>query len=504
MRPPRHVTRRLLAGLAVLAAPFLRALGEAVAPAIESVYPAGGRVGTEFPIEVSGTWPEWPVAVRAAVDGVTVSPGPRPGAFQVRVAASAPAGPTLLRFFTAGGAGDPVQFVLSDTPEILEPEEGQENAAAPIVRSLPATLNGRLRDPDEVDAWLFPVASPTQISVTMAALSLDVPLVATLTLLDGEGQTVTVSADAPGRDPSLTAALNRPGLYRLLVGFRSGMAANAEAGLISLAGADAIYRVTLRGESIIETPEDPTNNLGPLDPNILRPETAASQYDLPVSIRGFISPAGDRDRYGFTARALERFDIGLATARIGSPLNGLIEIADGSGEILASAIGPDASLSWVAPNDGEYVVWVSEVAGGGGSACLYDLEIGAPEPELNAGVNTHTLRLPPGASTNLTLAVVVPLDYGALMTVSAEGLPPGVSVTAGPLAPGLHSTTPTLIIASDTPPTNCPIRLTVFAADPTRPQTVPARATIQGRHAPPDGLLINHTDQIWLTILPPE
>ena len=130
MRPPRHVTRRLLAGLAVLAAPFLRALGEAVAPAIESVYPAGGRVGTEFPIEVSGTWPEWPVAVRAAVDGVTVSPGPRPGAFQVRVAASAPAGPTLLRFFTAGGAGDPVQFVLSDTPEILEPEEGQENAAA--------------------------------------------------------------------------------------------------------------------------------------------------------------------------------------------------------------------------------------------------------------------------------------------------------------------------------------------------------------------------------------
>lgn len=491
-----------LAGLALHAGVLLRAQAEALPPVIESVYPAGGRIGTDFPVQVRGAWPDWPVAVRAVVQGVTVTPGADPGNFQVRVEANTPVGPTLLRFFTAGGASDPVQFVISDTAEILEPDDAPAASSTVIVRLLPATLNGRLMASDELDAWLFPVTAPTQISAKMAALSLDAPLRATLTLLDGQGQTVTVSADVPGRDPSLSAALNRPGLYRLQVGFRQSAVADGAAD--AAAGVDALYRVTLRGEAIIEIPPDPIEELGPLDPNILRPETSPNLFDLPVSIRGFVSPAGDRDRYGFTAGALQRYEIRLATASIGSPLNGLIEIADSTGDILASAAGPDAELTWVAPNDGEYVIWVSEVAGGGGTTSLYDLEISAPEPELNALISTHTLRLAPGSSTNLSLSVVVPPDFRTLMTVSAEGLPRGVAMTAGPLAPGLHSTTPTLTVAADAPPTNCPIRLTVFAADPRRPEIIPARAAIQGRHAPPDGLLVNRTDRLWLTVLPPE
>ncbi len=495
----RFVVILLLIGLGK---PACRITGAEQSPAVDFVYPAGGQVGSEFELRAPGRWPEWPPGVWTSSPDVRVTPSRSVGAFKVEIASEATVGPSLLRFFASGGADQPVQFVISDTPELVESEEGEASDGGVTVRTLPVTCNGRIMEEDEEDVWVLPITAPVQFSAELAARSLDSPLLATLVLTDETGQTVTMSEDVTSRDPVLSLALERAGVYSLRVSARD--IGGGETGDSFGAGPGALYRLRITTEVIVPVPVDDTNWLGPLSTNILRAPTSPNQFELPVSIRGFISPAGDQDRYLFNAKAEERFDISLATVSVGSPLNGQLELHDSEEALIEFVEGPEPYLSWVAPNDGQYVVWVSAAGGGGGGGQYYDLEISAPAPELSGLLDAHAIRLRAGSETNLFLALRRPSEFGTAITLQPDNLPKGVNVLARPIAGNEDRIPVTVRVAPEAKPANQPIRLTLFAADPSFPLFVSAKGQIRGRHAALDELLVNATEDIWLTILPRE
>lgn len=485
--------------LAVLLAGLAGAEGRAAAPSIEFLHPPGGQAGTTVEVHAAGAWPEWPVAVWAAAAGVTFESQAEPGHFRVRLAPETPAGPVLLRFHTPHGASPPVQFVVGRVPEITVTNEPGSTAGGRIVPSLPVTLNGRMTTSGETDTWLLPVSDPIRLSAVLRARSLDSPLEANLALFGPEGGTLTLSAEGPGRDPTLSAVLSRPGLYVLQVTERPG-GVTAGDGFARTGGGS--YRLKLRSEFLPAGPFEPV--AGPFDTDTvyLTPTRAVRWVDLPATIRGFINPPGDQDVYGFAARAQERFTFRLATTRVGSPLDGFLELLDEAGEVLVEARGPDPELAWVALNAGSYRVRVSDASSGGGAGHFYDLEMESPRPNLEARLETHTLQAGPGDTLPLRLTLRRPAGFGGVLTVGALDLPRGTSLTSAVLPPGLETVVLTLRVSTAAPPANQPFQIVLNTADPSFGAIAPAAAPIQGRYTPAGDLLINETDRIWLTVLP--
>src|SRR4029077_16617312 len=69
------------------------------------------------------------------------------------------------------------------------------------------------------------------------------------------------------------------------------------------------------------------------EPNNQTPD--AQELKWPVTINGRIDPAGDEDRFRFTARKGEKIEFRLRSAALGLPLDALLRIEDENGKQVA-------------------------------------------------------------------------------------------------------------------------------------------------------------------------
>jgi hypothetical protein len=481
-----------LGSLSVLRAAEL-ATTHLVPPRIAFHYPAGGRAGTRFELTVGGAWPAWPIQGQVLTPGILLEPTETEGRFQVVIAPDVPPGPVLLWFYNEQGAAAPRQFVVGTARELTE-NEALSAARGAAVPETPIALNGRLLAPDETDAWLLPVTRPVRLEARLRARQLDSPLIARLALLGGQTKPLLATNGTARTDPVLRAELKLPGLYTLHV------SAATNAGPAAF-GPAAVYRLELAAE-VIAPP--PTNGVvrKPLSTGILRPLVSRNVLDPPQTIRGFINPHGDVDVYGLETRALERHPLHLATGGE-PPFVARLKIVAADGATVVEETGAEIDLDWVTPETGRYRLEVSAADGGGNPGCVYQLSVGARAPHFEALIATNRFRLRPGGAAAFSLRVSRPPDNESVLTLSADGLPPGVRLDAVTLMPRMSVAPGRLSAAPDAAPVITSFRLNLLPLSDVLPTDFSVTGVVQGRHAPPGALLINETADFWLTLLPP-
>lgn len=506
----------LVAGLICLPPAF----GE---PAVDFLFPAGGQRGGAVAVAAGGHFPTWPVQIWTDAPGLAFLPSEAVGQFQVEIATNVAIGPHLVRFYDASGSSAPRLFMVGETPELNEPEAPEQAAGGIEVTRLPETVNGRLRQTGETDTWLLTLAAGTELRATVTAHVLDSPIAARLRLLDSSGRLLGESTNPPPQDPTLHCAINDAGKYRLQLSSAEAYVAEHPAFAPSDA---AVYRLTLgtaaastaivphaEGRVLVEgapLPDRPYRLLvreaPPTEtPGILRPDRPYPNLDLPCTITGAIYPVGNRDHYVFSAVGDELYHFRLQAGSLGSPLEPVLRVLDGTRQVLAESLpSPDPSLDWVAPSDGMYTLEVADAQNGGGVGYAYQLDVTAPEPNLTATTDEHTLRLRPGQSVVCALAIRRPENYQGLLSLAVVGLPAGVRAAPATIPPEARRATLRLTVAADAPSTNQPFHITLLDVTANPPRIVSARAPLRGKYAPTDDLALKDTDTFWLTVLPPE
>ncbi len=139
----------------------------------------------------------------------------------------------------------------------------------------------------------------------------------------------------------------------------------------------------------------------------------ATPLTWPCTVNGRIDTPGDRDVYRIRVAAQQKLQLRVMAQQLGSPLDAVLHIEDSSGRRLATAddvpqqdelppvvrpqtlpaTADDPRLEWVAPAEGEYLVVVEDLFGGGSPAHGYRLEIADERPDFQ-------LLVQPGGATS--------------------------------------------------------------------------------------------------------
>ncbi len=488
----------------------------AAAPEVAFLDPPGAPAGATLALRVAGRFSAWPTAVWCAEPGLSFLAGPAPGHFEVRVAADATPGPHWVRFWDASGASAPSLFVVGEGAEHTWPETGPVPDPPP---QPPVTLQGRLELATPIHAWPLNLPGPATARFEAAAMRLDSPGTVQLTLSDATGAVLGRSTNTPPADPVLECLVPRSGSCTLSVAVAGSGEAAGAADAVGPAG-PVFYRVAITTRSVeqaaalvppgiwLEGAPLPgaTSRVvlrempAPAEP-VLHPETLSPTAELSGTFGGFLNPAGDQDRFSFSAR---RQELRRFRGRVINEASGLwlvLRVLAPDGTVLAvSNPGLETALEWEAPAEGVFVLAVADAADSGGPDFAYELEATPPQPHLTARTPDHTLHLGPGERRVLAVQVQRPESFRRVLTLTVAGLPPAVQAHQVILAPDADSARFELLAAPDAPAFSGPLRLTVLDPAAAPPVTFPVLAPVVGRHAPPGGLWLNETDVLWLTV----
>lgn len=554
--------RHGVAALALLAAfSFACRVGAAV-PSLEHLHPVALQVGTTNPVAAIGKFDPWPPQVWMDAPGIVFKPETNSGKFSLEIAADTAVGPHLVRLFNEQGASGPRFLVVTQEPQAAEQEPNDEFTKPQRIENLPATLNGRLDKNGDVDSYAIALEAGQTLIASIEAYTLASPIDAVLRLLDSRGVEAAFNHD-DGRtlDPSLEFTAKAPGTYVLQV---FGFAFPATADVRFTGGNACVYRLHFsRGPTLRHTlplgvqrgARTPLRllawNVGAagarewefdasdLPPNCafatVRPPGFENALELPVSdgperterepndssaeanplevpgaVTGSIEKPGDEDRFLFTAKKGEQWVLEVQSASLGFPLDCWLKIEDPQGKELARAddgASADPRLEWAAPTDGSFVAAVGNVLHRGGGGCLFRLSATRPKPTLKAVVAANAFTIEPGTTNEVKLTVTRLHGFSAKLSASVQGLPDRVTMESVEVPDKSGDLTLKLIAATEARPFNGPFQIILTETE--TKQEHAAIAELVGstvNNGVPGGftkLLIESTDQLWLTVLPP-
>ena len=184
-------------------------------PYLETIFPLGGRRGTENTIAVTG-------ANLETVESI-----------QVSIGAETPTGEQSLRVRTPSGLATNVRsFAIGSWQEMVETEPNNTAGNANVVTT-PITLNGKIDKSGDVDRFSFEITEPQLLVFEVEALKLSSKLDALLTLYgkgkpiedseemawgDGEEQVLMVNDDAAtGADARIDWNFEEAGKYAIAI-----------------------------------------------------------------------------------------------------------------------------------------------------------------------------------------------------------------------------------------------------------------------------------------------
>ena len=380
------------------------------------------------------------------------------------------------------------------------------------------------------------------------------PSMACLRIVDSEGQVLAFNHDGSTLDPILGWTAPRDGTFIVQL---MGFAYPASSSVQFTGGEGCVYRLHLstapfakvvfplavqRGKtaevkvagwnlpeakiSLVATAGEGTNGLLELpetggaavrlsdfsehveqEPNEV---AAGSQLlEVPAGCSGRIGADGDEDRFRFTALKGRSYDIGLSSGRL-SPLDAWLRIENSAGKELARAddagSSRDPRLVWTAPSDGEHVIAVGEVTHRGGENFLYHLTIAEAVPMVSATASAASATVESGKTSELKVTVKFLHGFKAKLELQAKGLPAGLSAEPVEVPEKGGEVVVKLAALSEAAPGGQPLQLTLREIEGGREYPVVFALNSVGEdNGVPQGyaeLLINTTDQLWLTVLP--
>ncbi|MBO60855.1 MAG: hypothetical protein CMO63_02630 [Verrucomicrobiales bacterium] len=530
--------------------------GLAKPPAVTSIFPAGGKQGSEFELTAADSPETWPSAAWADHPGIKLEPlKEKKGTYKVRVAADTPAGPHLIRFYNADGASQPKLFFVGLVDEIPEKEPNDKLDGSQYLSDTPVVVNGRLGKNGDVDAFTLRANKGDWIVAQCHAYSLGSPVDAFLHLHDENGTKLAFAPDTQNIDPWLVYRAPKTGDYTLtfaglifpfnatarfhgslhtvyrmtistgpfarntfplgvrrgqktpvhLVGWGFGREQAARAAMVNPSGP---RDVTWVGEKNLSAPVPVVvgNLTGHRETEPNGAANTALSFEWPCAIHGRISFDDDEDRYLIAAKKGDKLRVRLRASEFNSSLDPVLRIEGEGGKQLArdDDSGPraDAALDWTVPADGQFVIAVSDLIRTGSESHFYRLEIDQPRPHLTATHTPDRLVVEAGKSVNATVTIGFADGFSGESAIVLKGLPEGVSVQTPATEKG-GAVDIKLVADDDAKGANVPLSILV-----TEPGTTTAQMSKSAIGADKAGgeRLINEVNHLWLTVKakPPE
>ncbi len=401
---------------------------------------------------------------------------PKDMAGRVTVAADAPLGLRYWRVWTAQGATSAQKFVVGDLPEVVEQEI--DGDPVPVEVKPPVTINGRIFPREDVDVWTFAAAKGQTYTCAVTAARLGSPLEARLEVQGPDGRRLAEKL-ADGGDPVLRFTAPADGHYAVRI-----QDVNAHGGQAY------VYRLTITADPYVDRVYPLGGNRGsrtkfetfgqalpaapielalpadaPLDyavrlnaggkltnPVVLDlddlPEYLEGQTKLPVAapaiLNGRIAKPGDVGTWDLILKKGEAVDIELRAGRLGSPLRGVLIVLDAASKELAraDAVGAgqvDPSLRFTPPADGTYRIRVEErFRHRGGLDFAYRLRVAPPSArrDFRLTLMTDVVSVDRGGKAVWKVTAERLGGFNEPITLTVEGLPPGVTAKPVTIAAG--------------------------------------------------------------------
>jgi hypothetical protein len=473
--------------VAVVALGMSVGIARAASPGLGSITPRGGQRGTTLVLSFNGTRLSDAKEVLFYESGfeVTKLGVANDGLVKatVKIAADCRLGEHAMRVRTASGMSELRTFWVGALPNIDE-KEPNSDFASPQKIPLNVTVNGVI-DNEDVDYFIFEAKKGQRVTAEIEGLrlanSLLDPYVA---IMDMKRFELASSDDTPllGQDAVASVVIPEHGkyvvqvrdsayggnggcFYRLHVGTFPRPLALLPAGgklgeevevrFIGDPAGEIKRKVKLpaayqekfglfaQDAGGISPSHNPFRlsefgNVIEVEPNHTHP-TATVVPELPMALNGIVSKEGEVDYFRFKAKKGQTFDVHCWARRLGSPLDSVMTISYFNGGAIASnddAFGPDSFIRFTAPQDGEYVISITDHLGKGGPTYFYRVEFTPVKPRLTLSIpkvalysqERQTIVVPRG-NRYATLVQAARADFGGEILVGAENLPKGLKLT---------------------------------------------------------------------------
>jgi hypothetical protein len=178
---------------------------------------------------------------------------------------------------------------------------------------------------------------------------------------------------------------------------------------------------------------------------------AAVPGAAPGAFNGVVAKPGEVDYFKFTAKKGQVFDVRCHARGLGSPLDPVLYLGNAQGGALVGnddSGGPDSYFRFAIPADGDYTLWVQDHLKKGGADYFYRIEVTLVQASVTttiprvdgnnpANQDRQTIAVPKGGRY-AALLVANRAEFGGPLTMNLGQLPPGVTLTADAMDPGLN------------------------------------------------------------------
>ena len=459
----------------------------AAPPTFDSLFPAGGQIGSRVETQVSGKGLEKETFLAWSSDShVVVLGGDKPKKFYLNIAKDAVPGPCLVRLYSETDASPPRIIEVGKLEEALEKEPNDTLADAKKGEArMNVTINGVLEKAGDVDTFAIPVQKGKQFTLDLHGYALGSPMDPAMRLLNDRGVEIAAGHDTHNLDPRIEHTPMADGtLFVQLFAFVHPPAAD-----VSFKGsANHVYRLTVTDE-----PKQA--------PILNEPEKLA----LPAVINGCISKPNEEDRYGFSAKKGAYLQISVRAQRLRSPLDAIVRVEDATGKSLQQADDGekdslDPVMRWKVLKDDEYKLVIADRFQHGSKEHVYELSVKPFVPSLTATLDTHAYRLEVGKSAEVKLTVKADGKFAGKIKAQAVQLPAGVTADSVDVPAKGGEVKLTLKAAAEVIASQAPFAVELVTSAPDAVETVTATYAIPFTEPRGDLLIMTDTHP-WLTVV---
>ena len=465
-------------------------------PTLEHIYPSAAVRGETNTLNLAGKFEPWPPKMWCSTPGVEFVFPTNKNTVQVNVPAAAEAGACLIRAYNDEGASDPAILVISESGHIPDAEPNNEFAKPQLLTNFPVTINARLDKNNDVDSFGFQIKAGQWLDARLESHSLMSKVDAVLRLTTTNGYQIAWNHDFASFDPRL---IWRAPYDQIVVLQVFGFAYPAGSEIALSGGNGGVYQLAVSVEQ-----------RAPADLNVaLTEEVRLSDRTTPVF--GTICPAGDEDKYPIQLKKDELLEVRVDAMEFGSDLDPWVKIEDSAGKELArndDAEGSrDALLEWKAPADGDYHVVVGSLTHRGEENWRYRMLAQKVTPDFRAIVAENSFALESTGTNELKVSTKRLRGFTNELSVSIEKLPEGLTVEPVKLdAKGQEAILK--LITKNAPACNQPIKIivqdTVTKEERAAIFSLVSRSENNGVPGGYTKLLVESTEDLWLTIKPPK
>ncbi len=474
----------------------------AATPSLGSLAPRGAQRGTEIEVLFNGARLEDAQEILFYEPGIEVTKLEAVNTNQVKaklkIAPDCQLGAHRLRIRTATGISDLHPLMIGNLPIVNEVEPNSD-FAAPQVVPMNSTVAG-VADNEDVDYFVVEAKKGDRISAEVEAIRLGISLFDVyVAIMDAKRFELSASDDnalvwqdgiasiiAPEDGKYIiqvresSYAGNGNCQYRVHVGnFPRPLATIPSGGKVGepvtvkflgdVAGdKEQPFTLTVNGLDKFPVFAQDDKGVAP-SPNWLRvsdfgnvleaepneTHDNATKFAAPMALNGVLNQPGDTDNFRFTATKGQVFDIRVHARSIRSPLDPVLYVfAAGGGAIAGNddSGGPDSFIRFTAPNDGDFVVNVSDHLKNGGPSYAYRVELSPIKPAVKLSVGEFVQYVQPTASVpkgnRFCLMINASrIDCGGNVSIKGLDLPPGMTVES-PVMPANLSSVPVMFVAA--------------------------------------------------------